>query len=320
MNNNTENNSNNTEILLIGYTGNGKSSLGNFLLGQKVFKVSANPNSETDITEKRTVDNLTIIDTPGFSDSNGKDKDNEHMSFMIKYIKQLQYLNGILIVISCYTIRSSTDFKNMIKQICNIFHFETFQNIGIVFSNYCGKPKKKEELKKNKIEFVEELKKVIEKFYRKKLEHSLQYFFIDSDLDDIDEESNEERYKIIMWMNGLTYINSFQVSEVKDINHKSEKWVYYSEQREYVKDDYQIKEITKKRKLIAIDLDDNEIDMNKIEDCGTSVVKIPIKKSLWQKILGGILIVGGILAAPFSAGATLTGVTGGSALIISSEI
>ena len=48
--------------------------------------------------------------------------------------------------------------------------------------------------------------------------------------------------------------------------------------------------------------------------------KIPKKKSLWKKILGGIAIAAGVLAAPFTGGATLLATGAGSAMLIDASI
>ena len=61
--------SKNIEVLLIGECGSGKSSLGNFLLGKEdAFIVSDMPEKATHFITKQTVDNLSIIDTPGLED------------------------------------------------------------------------------------------------------------------------------------------------------------------------------------------------------------------------------------------------------------
>ena len=80
------------KMLLVGETGNGKSSLGNFILNRKVFSVSNDPKAETKITRGEHGINGTqdifVIDTPGLQDSEGSDK--EHLIQMVEYIKNIQ--------------------------------------------------------------------------------------------------------------------------------------------------------------------------------------------------------------------------------------
>lgn len=60
-------------IVILGNTGAGKSSIGNTIFGEKVFRTNDSPNSETAIcqSESRFVHgrNITLIDTPGFFDT-----------------------------------------------------------------------------------------------------------------------------------------------------------------------------------------------------------------------------------------------------------
>ena len=70
-----------TSILILGETGNGKSSLGNFILNKEnAFSTSDNTSSETKETNGKygegDTKNIFVIDTPGLQDPEGKDKIN----------------------------------------------------------------------------------------------------------------------------------------------------------------------------------------------------------------------------------------------------
>ena len=65
-------------IILIGETGSGKSSFSNFALGiEDAFRVSDDPKlctTETIRNISRLDPEICIVDTPGFEDSQGRDK------------------------------------------------------------------------------------------------------------------------------------------------------------------------------------------------------------------------------------------------------
>ena len=313
---------NKIQLLLIGKTGHGKSSLGNFLLGQKdLFKVYDTPTSGTQDTSKHERNGLAIIDSPGLLDSGNdanKNMDVKHYEELVYFIKSQAELNGIIIVMNSQENRFSEDIQTMLKMICNTFEYKHFKFISFVFTKFYGKKKELDKIRKNKEEFVLQTKELIKKFYgQNELEGTLPYFFIDSDLDEPGHDSLEEREKIFNWAIGLPPFNSKQL-EVKDPRYKDTYEEYDNEIITTEDSDYIYKETIVYNFKTAIDLNDNKVQIVSKEEVNITKTKFPKHKSFWTKLVGGAMIGIGILAAPFSAGATLVGVGGGIATIASS--
>ena len=198
----------NLKILLLGEIGVGKSSLGNFLLGQGLFKVNDTQDAITLVIEKIERNGLTIIDTPGFNSPRG---DIENFKNIMYYIKSLGELNGIIIVMNSRENRISESIQTMLKMICNTFEYRYFNNISFVFTRFPSEREESEEIRKNKEEFVMQAKELIKKFYgQDELPGTLPYFFINSYLDEPDYDSLHAREKILQWVSCLKPLHIFK--------------------------------------------------------------------------------------------------------------
>ena len=124
-------------IVLVGETGQGKSTLGNFLLKKKVFEVSSKSKSCTaeTVIEDSEQDNIQVIDTPGLKDSEGRDA--TYFEKMTKSLKnEIKNLHLIVVVLNFQNPRLDITIKKMIEKLCKVFPKHLAYHIAIVFTHY----------------------------------------------------------------------------------------------------------------------------------------------------------------------------------------
>ena len=197
-------------IVLIGETGNGKSSLGNFCLGYEAFEVSDDFKSCTKETLQKISKldpEIGIVDTPGLQDSDGEDK--------IHYDKMLEIFQIIdihYIVLNFANPRLSASIQFMLKFLCNVFPKNFALHLGIVFTHYHHEyqikyAKNKNDPQEIKINYIQEIMNLIEKHTGEKSIKPPVYF-LDSYIKD--KNSKKQMINLISFAKSLNPIENIR--------------------------------------------------------------------------------------------------------------
>ena len=201
-------------LLIIGEAGNGKSFLGNQLLGYNAFSVSGDVNPETKVIigKKRNQDNLFVIDTPGISNL----VENKNTAFqLIDYLKQIKRLNAILLVFNYQQVRITANFRTLIQLLYTIFPKKNIgKHIAFVFTNSFAKigaiTSEQKMARINKI--FPEFKKIMEEESGFIFEKGI-FGFVDIDPDEgVDSNGKLDLERIIEWASSLD--NLFDIKDI----------------------------------------------------------------------------------------------------------
>ena len=136
-------------VLLIGSTGNGKSTLGNFLLDpdetqtKKLFETATDnlPKTQNSLGITGTLDDvdmyssvrLTVIDTPGLNE--GAVKDLKHMVDLIKWLQEVGEITACIFVVKFHS-KIDAQYRATIKYYAKLLPSLFEKNAFIVMTDY----------------------------------------------------------------------------------------------------------------------------------------------------------------------------------------
>ncbi|BFU23993.1 aig family protein [Entamoeba histolytica] len=196
-----------TKFLLIGETGTGKSSAGNFILQKKdnVFKVGDTTKSQTRDVDVQSGEgdrsDVTVIDTPGFNDSDNDDNGElniEHIKKIVNRVKK-EGLQGIILTMDFNSCKFSTTVKQVIKIINDVFPIKDFwTHVCIVWTKclYSLSRKQLEKGKKIKEQLKEDIISFINQINGTNEDIKIPMYYVDSQPDeDIDEGDDKKQDK-----------------------------------------------------------------------------------------------------------------------------
>ena len=217
-------------ILLLGATGNGKSTLGNYLIdpseehidsgkGQTFTTAKSNYPQTKKVKSGRVRDNnfkhITIVDTPGLND--GDKKDLAHMIDLVKNLREIKTVTACAIVCKIDGKIDET-FKMTIKYYSNLLPQIFENNVFIVLTKIEEGERAEKARRKMGIVLEEYMEKVQDRVVRlAKLRFKPEVFTIDSlPLDDSTcEASLKTRSAILDYVSKMNFVDTSKLRIAK---------------------------------------------------------------------------------------------------------
>jgi tRNA U34 5-carboxymethylaminomethyl modifying GTPase MnmE/TrmE len=134
-------NCNELKLVLLGESGAGKSQLGNFILkSEDEFEIGVEDISKTDriLSRSNYIDGteVTIVDTPGYKDTNSEKKDDVLLNSIVTFFKGNNSIDGIIYVENFGVERKYKRDKILVNYLKTIFGEQFLsQRLKVVFTH-----------------------------------------------------------------------------------------------------------------------------------------------------------------------------------------
>lgn len=173
--------SNDNCFLLLGKTGVGKSTLSKILSENQSIIIGDSLHSQTQEANcyECQMDDFkyTLIDTPGYDDSNGND--NKNYSYIKQFLTSNNHnIKGIILLFSFQDSRFGESHRKGLEKIVNLIPLDNFWSYVIIIftKTYWDDPNELEDIKKQKLkDFQEIFDTLINAFYKAKLIKIVQF-------------------------------------------------------------------------------------------------------------------------------------------------
>ena len=107
--------------------------------GAKLYDVAADSTDLASMTHEYTANldklKFSVIDTPGFGDTRGFDRDEENLQNVLSCIEEEEYINCVCIVINGRQTRIVANLQYVLTGIASILPKQVLKNIFFVFTN-----------------------------------------------------------------------------------------------------------------------------------------------------------------------------------------
>uniref|UniRef100_A0A1X7TVS2 AIG1-type G domain-containing protein n=1 Tax=Amphimedon queenslandica TaxID=400682 RepID=A0A1X7TVS2_AMPQE len=235
-------------VLLIGSTGMGKSTLGNFLLDPDekhvfdyqtfaVAKDNSPMTKEVKVGEKSVqIDDsneffLQLIDTPGLNDSDAKDL--SHMINIIKKLNECEEIRACILVVK-FNAKIDAQYKATIEYYSKLLPGLFDKNVIIVLTDYAIDERSEKMRKKQSIDVEKVKSNTIEELHQcadKELTYSPQLFTIDCQPLGSDEIETNQNIRLAI----LAYIKNLQPIKLKDLSIAKTDFIKQKDAERYKK-------------------------------------------------------------------------------------